>query len=40
MQPQSSKRDPITRCTAHPVGSILRHVPSEAQTAAHYAYYL
>jgi hypothetical protein len=37
---QLDERDPLTLRTAHRVGAILRHVPSEAQIATRYAYYM
>jgi hypothetical protein len=37
---QLDERDPLTLRTAHRVGAILRHAPSEAQIATRYAYYM
>ncbi|ETK34525.1 argonaute/piwi family protein [Microbispora sp. ATCC PTA-5024] len=37
---QLDERDPLTLRTAYRVGSILKHVPSEARIATRYAYYM
>ena len=37
---QLGERDPLAFRTAHRVGAILRHVPSKAQIATRYAYYM
>lgn len=37
---QLDERDPLTLRTAYRVGSILKHVPNDAQIATRYAYYM